>query len=203
MKAFVIVLLVLTVLLLVPLGIDGGYSGEKLILRVRIGFLSIRIFPSSEKHAQPKIKKKKVKKRKLKPQRLENAPEKKKRTFIDYKALVKMGLKTLGRLRKKLHVDYLRLHYIFATDNPFDTALGFGLSSAALGAIMPLVDEAFVIDERDIGTSFDFISDRPAFDCWITLTIHVWEVFYIALAFGIDYLKLILWQKKEERMRKD
>ena len=196
-------LLVLTVLLLIPLGIDGGYNGEKLILGVRIGLLNIRIFPRAPRHAEPKIQKKKVRKTRNGTQLPEKPSEKKPQMMKEYMALAKIGLKTLGRLRRKLHVDFFRLHYTFATDDPFNTAVGYGMSSAALGAIMPLLDEAFDIDERDIGTSFDFLSDRPAFDCWMTLTIHVWEVFYIAIAFGIDYLKLKLQQKKEDRMRKE
>lgn len=192
----------LTVLLLIPLGIDGGYNGKKLILLVRIGLLNIRIFPRAPKHTELKNPKR-IEKTKNRKHLSKKSPQKKPQTMKAYKALAKIGLTTLGRLRRKLHVDYLRIHYTFATDDPFNTAVGFAMSSAVLGAIMPLVDEAFDTDERDIGTSFDFLSDRPTFDCWITLTIHVWEVFYIAIAFGIDYLKLKLRQKKEDRMRKE
>ncbi len=117
--------------------------------------------------------------------------------------LAKLGLKTLGRLRRKLHVDYLRIRYTFASDDPFKTAMGFGYSSAVLGSIVPLFDNAFNITERDIGTSFDFLGEEPAFDCWLTLSIQVWEVFYISAAFGIDYLKLRYRQKRDDRTRKE
>lgn len=200
MRALVIVLLVLTVLLLTPLGVDGGYSGKSLILGIRIGFLNIRILPKKKKQTVPKV----PKKQKL-PKQAREKTEKKKKPFDKkmIKSLIKPALKALGRFRKKLHLDYLRIHYTFASDDPYKTAMGFGMSSVALGAILPLVENAFDIGERDIGTSFDFLSDKPEFDCWITTTIHIWEIFYIAIAFGIDYLKLKIKQKREDRKGKE
>ena len=200
MRALVIVLLVLTVLLLTPLGVDGGYNGKSLILGIRIGFLNIRILPKNKKQPVPKV----PKKRKV-PKQTQERTEKKKKTFDkeEIKALIKPALKALGRFRKKLRVDYLRIHYTFASDDPYKTAMGFGMSSAALGGILPLVENAFDIGTRDIGTSFDFLSDKPVFDCWITTTIHIWEIIYIAIAFGIDYLKLKIKQKREDRKGKE
>ncbi len=201
MKAFVIVILILTVILLIPLGVDCGYSGGKLVFGIRLGFFNIRLYPGKLTHRKPKVPRNKPVKKKPRQEDMqkEKVPLDKKELF----RIAKIGLKALGRMRRKLHVDYLRIRYTFATDDPFNTAMGFGYSSAALGAIIPLFERAFDIGERDIGTSVDFLSDRPVFDCWITLTIQVWEVFYVATAFGIDYLKLKHKRKSEDRIRKE
>lgn len=207
MRALVIVLLVLTLFMLIPLGVDGGYNGRSLILSVRVGLINIRIFPQKPK--KPKIKKLKTKKpkvKKAKKQDEEIAEETKPKKKLDKKELfrlIKVGLKALGRFRRKLRVNYIRIHYIFATDDPFKTAMGFGASSAAINAIVPLVDRAFVIKERDIGTSFDFLSDRPSFDIWLNMSIQIWEVFYVVIAFGVDFLKLKIKSKRENRKRKE
>ena len=194
------VILILTVLLLIPLGVDCGYSGEKFVFGLRLGFFNIRLYPGKLKRQKPKVPKKKPEKKK---QSSEDVPkEKVPLNKIELFRLIRT-LRILSRLRRKLHVDYLRIRYIFATDDPFKTAMGFGYSSAALGAIVPLFDDAFDIDKRDIGTSFDFQSDKPVFDCWLTLTIQVWEVFYVATAIGIDYLKIKYKHKKEDRIRKE
>lgn len=203
MRALVIVLLVLTVLLLTPLGIDGGYSSKNLVLGIRIGFLNIRVFPRKKKHTKPKIPKQKKIPKQTREEAEGELPQKKPFDMEMLKGLIKPVLKSLGRFRKKLHVDYLRIHYTFATDDPFKTAMGFGMSSAALNAILPLVDNAFDIGERDVGTSFDFLSDKPEFNCWISMSIQVWEIFYIAIAFGIDYLKLKIKQKRKARKGKE
>ena len=203
MRTIIVVFLVLTVLLLTPLGVDGGYSGKSLILGLRIGFFNIRIMPRKKKQVKPKIpKKKKVPKHTAENAKAEKTP-KKSFDIKEIKPLIKPALKALGRFRKKLRLDYLRIHYTFASDDPFKTAMGFGISSAALGGVLPLVENAFDIGERDIGTSFDFLSDEARFDCWITTTIHIWEILYIAIAFGIDYLKLKFRQKREDRKGKE
>ena len=111
------------------------------------------------------------------------------------------GVSTMATL--DLRVDYLRLHYTFASGDPFKTAMGFGASSAAMNTLVPLIDGAFIIKQRDIGTSFDFLSDKPSYDCWITLSIQVWELVYIGSALGLDFLKLKLKQRRENRKRKE
>ncbi|NCB74221.1 MAG: hypothetical protein EOM51_05695 [Clostridia bacterium] len=201
MKTLVIVLLILTVLMLTPLGIDGGFNDKSLILGIRVGFLNIRLFPKKEKRSEPKISKKR-KKPKPSKKDSEGAPKKplSKKELI---ALIKIGLKALGRLKRKLRVDYLRIRYTFASDDPFNTAIGFGASAAVLSSLIPLVDSAFDIGERDIGTSFDFLSDKPVIDIWLTTTIQVWEIFYIAIAAGIDYLRFKMKQKRDLRKGKE
>lgn len=208
LKALIIVLLFLTVLALVPVGAEGGYRFGVVTLRVRLGLISVRVFPRKKKAGEPRLKKpkkpKKTRKQKKREAPAEDAAEKKK--LFDKKqlfALVKIGLKALGRFKRKLRVDYLRLHYTFASGDPFKTAMGFGASSAAMNTLVPLIDGAFIIKQRDIGTSFDFLSDKPSYDCWITLSIQVWELVYIGSALGLDFLKLKLKQRRENRKRKE
>jgi len=203
LRALVIVLLVLTVLMLVPLGVDGGYNGRSLILGIRIGLFNIRILPRKEKKYKPP-KHKKPKKQK-KPSKIEEEEPEDKKPLDKKKlaALVKAALKVLGRLKRKLRVDYIRIHYTFASDDPFDTAMGFGASSAAIGAFLPLIDNAFVINERDIGTSFDFLTDKPRFDFWITMSIQIWEILYLAIVFGIDFLILRIKHRRKNRKGKE
>lgn len=198
LKALIIVLLILTVLLLTPVGVDGGYDGKNLVLAARLGFLNIRILPMRKKPKKLKISKPKKDRKKSAD---DDAEPKKKKSFDfkEIKKLIPIALKALGRFRRKLRIDYLRIHYVFATDDPFKTAMGFGASSAALSTILPLIDNAFEINERDVGTSFDFSSNKSSYDVWLTMDIRIWEVFYIAIAFGIDYLKLKRKEKREDK----
>ena len=206
MKALIIVLLVLTVLMIVPVGIDGGYNGKNLILGIKIGFFNIRVFPKKEKPIKLEKLKKPKKPKKPKEPHEEKEKEPKQKKPLDkeqIRSLIKFALKALGRFRKKLRINYLRIHYTFATSDPFATAMGFGASNAVMNTIVPLLDDAFVIDNRDIGTSFDFLSDKPVFDFWLTTTIQIWEILYIAIAFGFDLLMMKIKQKRQERKRKE
>ncbi len=198
MKALVIVLLVLTVLLLIPLGIDGGYRNGSLILGLKIGFLNLRLLPGRKRHREPKPPKISRLKRKKKPKK-----EKKLLIHSDINELALIALKALGRLRRRLQVDYLRFRYTLVGGNPFSTALGYGAGNAILGLFVPLFDRAFVIRERDIGLDFDFLSNGQSIDCWLTMTIQIWELLYVAAALGLDFLKIKWKHKKQDRLRKE
>lgn len=186
MKALLIIILVLSVILLIPIGVDGGYDGRSFTLYARLGLINLKVFPRKKKPKPLKAGKKLHPKKPKKP-----LPDKK-----EFLALLKMALKALGRFKRRLSVDYLRLHYTFASSDPFDAALGYGYSCAALGAALPLVENAFSIKERDFGCSVDFLSEKPILDFWVTTGIQIWEILYIAIAFGIDFLKHKLEQKK-------
>ncbi len=203
MKALIIVLLVLTVLLIVPLGIDGGYNGKSLILGIKIGLFNIRVLPKKEKPL--KLEKQRKPKKQKEPAKNKGKEQKQKEPLDkeQIRKLVKAALRALGRFRKKLRINFLRVHVTFATSDPFATAMGFGASNAVMSTIVPLIDDAFIIEKRDIGTSFDFLSDKPVFDFWITTTIQIWEILYIAIAFGLDLLKMKIKQKCKDRKRKE
>lgn len=206
MEALIIVLLVLTVLLIIPVGIDGGYNGKSLILGIKIGFFNIRLLPKKKKpYKLEKRKKPKKQKKQTEPNENKEKEPKQKKPFDkeQLRSLVKFALKALGRFRKKLRVNYLRVHYTCASGDPFATAMGFGASNAVLNTIVPLLDDAFIIDRRDIGTSYDFLSDKPVFDFWITMTIQIWEILYIAIAFGFDLLMMKIKQKRKGQKRKE
>ncbi|NLH02145.1 MAG: hypothetical protein GX488_09685 [Clostridiales bacterium] len=196
MRAFIIVLSVLTVIMLIPVGIDGGYTGGRIFLSAKAGIFNIRILPQRRKKRKIQTKKPKAAKK--------NEPE----TEQPYRrkptaGLIKTALKTLSRLKRKLRINFLRIHYTVASDDPFKTAMGFGVSSSAAGALIPLIDDAFIVEEKDIGTSFNFLGGKSVFDCWVTMSVHVWEIVYVAAAFGIDYLLLKNRSKREYRRRKE
>lgn len=209
MKTLVIVLLVLTVLFLIPVGIDGGYKNKNFVLGLKIGFLNLRLFPRQEREEKPRSPKqlrreqeKKLKKALKKALKKTEQKEKPIKT-PDIKGLLAIGLRALGRLRRRLRVDYLRLRYTLSGGDPFSTALGYGAGNAMLGVFVPLIDKAFDIRERDIGLDFDFLSEDKSIDCWLTMTIQIWEIFYVAAALGFDFLKQHLKRKKEDRLRKE
>ncbi len=192
MRALFIIFLILTVLALIPVGVDGGWAtGQSVTLGVRVGLIKLNILP--KKPREPKVKKP------PKPKKAAAAggePAKKKKTpldGIDKKGkleLVKAVLRALGRFRAKLGVQYLRFHYTVATPDPFKTAMGFGIASGAASAFVPLLDNAFDIEERDVAPAFDFTQSKPRVDLWITASILFWQLLFIAAVLGVDYLKI-------------
>ena len=184
------VALVLTVLNLLPVGVDAAYADDVFSLAARIGPFRLRLLPKPP-DAKPK-KKKPPKPKKEKPKKQSAPPDI--RTIL---ALAKLGLQALDRFRqrqmcirdRRLRVQLLRLVFVSGAPDPYDTALAFGYVNAALGALTPLAERALRIDERDIQTGVDFQAEQPRIDARIVCTIRIGQIVVIALAFGVGFLK--------------
>ena len=180
--------LVLTVLNLLPVGVDAAYADDVFSLAARIGPFRLRLLPKPpdqkpKKKKPPKPKKEKPKKRSAPPDI---------RTIL---ALAKLGLQALDRFRQ------LRLVFVSGASDPYDTALAFGYVNAALGALTPLAERALRIDERDIQTGVDFQAERPCIDARIVCTIRIGQIVIIALAFGAGFLKQKMHAKQARAAR--
>ena len=184
--------LVLTVLNLLPVGVDAAYTDETFSLAARVGPLRLRLLPKPP-DAKPK-KKKPPKPKKEKPKKKSAPPDI--RTIL---ALAKLGLQALNRFRQRLRVQLLRLVFVSGAPDPYDTALAFGY--AALGALTPLAERALRIDERDIQIGVDFQAERPRIDARIVCTIRIGQIVVIALAFGVGFLKQKMHSKQARATR--
>ena len=177
--------LVLTVLNLLPVGVDAAYADDVFSLAARIGPFRLRLLPKPpdqkpKKKKPPKPKKEKPKKRSAPPDI---------RTIL---ALAKLGLQALDRFRQV---------FVSGASDPYDTALAFGYVNAALGALTPLAERALRIDARDIQTGVDFQAERPRIDARIVCTIRIGQIVIIALAFGAGFLKQKMHAKQARAAR--
>lgn len=185
--------LVLTVLNLLPVGVDAAYADETFSLAARIGPFRLRLLP---KPPDAKPKKKPQKPKKEKPKKKSASPDI--RTIL---VLAKLGLQALNRFRQRLRVQLLRLVFVSGAPDPYDTALAFGYVNAALGALTPLAERALRIDERDIQTGVDFQAGQPRIDARIVCTIRIGQIVVIALAFGVGFLKQKMHSKQARATR--
>ena len=186
--------LVLTLLNLLPVGVDAAYAEGAFSLAARIGPARLHLLPKAPDAKPGKAKAKKPKKKK----------EKKKSAPPDAQTLLELaqlGLQALDRLRQKLHVRLLRLVFVSGAPDPYDTALAFGYVNAALGALTPLAERALRIDERDIQTGVDFQAGQPRIDARIVCTIRIGQIVVIALAFGVGFLKQKMHSKQARAAR--
>lgn len=181
--------LVLTLLNLLPVGVDAAYAEGAFSLAARIGPARLHLLPKAPDAKPGKAKAKKPKKKKEKKK---SAPPDAQTLFN----LAELGLQALDRLRQKLHVRLLRLVFVSGAPDPYDTALAFGCVNAALGALTPLAERTLCIDERDIQTGVDFDAERPRIDARIVCTIRIGQIVAVALIFGAGYLKQKLQAKK-------
>ena len=199
MSWWMIVLLVLAVLDFIGcilVGVDVGFDGE-VRLAIKIGFIRVRILPSKPK--KPKKQKKKQPAAKKPAQKPAAAP--KKPLFSgdpkDLRALLQLGVQTLGDLRRKLRVEVLTLFVYFGGgDDPAKNAIAYGRAWAVIGSITPLLDQLFVIQKRRIEPRFAPQEDKLRVEGRIVLTITIGRALALGIRAGLGFLRIVSNKKK-------
>lgn len=199
MSWWMIVLLVLAVLDFIGcilVGVDVGFDGE-VRLAIKIGFIRVRILPSKPK--KPKKQKKKQPAAKKPAQKPAAAP--KKPLFSgdpkELRALLQLGVQTLGDLRRKLRVEVLTLFVYFGGgDDPAKNAIAYGRAWAVIGSITPLLDQLFVIQKRRIEPRFAPQEDKLRMEGRIVLTITIGRALALGIRAGLGFLRIVSNKKK-------
>lgn len=177
------ILALIALLLAMRVGIVLEYSEEGFLLEIIAGSRSISIYPRELKE------KKAVKEKKPAKRPAQTAPKKGGRmdAFKDIWVFIK---KIIIRLRHKFRMDELIIHSMVAGENPVAVALLYGGVSAAMGMIIPLLEQNFNIKKRDIQSTFSFEFSEPRIFFRAKLTMAVWQVLYVGLPAILDYMKL-------------
>ena len=181
-----ITLAILFLLAILPLGVSVHYNSEGAVVKIILGPLKIQVVPGKKK--PPKEKKEKTEKKlkekpeKPKPARQVGAdapppepkPEQSKEkggSILDFLPLVKTLFDFLGDFRRKLRVDNLQLKLIMAGGDPYNLAMNYGKAWAAVGNLLPKLEQWFVIKKRDIEVECDFVETKTTVIAHLDLTI--------------------------------
>ena len=172
-------------ILLLRVGARFTLDGDGVTLRVLAGPVRLKLLPAGEEKAKKPKKPKNPKKEKPEKPEEETKEKPKPKIKITFD-LVSTALKSvgelLGRLRRKICIDKLVLHYTAAAADPADAAMTFGYASAGVGALMPVIENIFKVKERDVGASVTFDTDQSEIFVDAQLTLAIWEILYIVLA---------------------
>lgn len=200
---WLIALGILVLLAVLPVGVRVRYDASGLLVKVLAGPVKFTAFPL------PKKKKKEEKKKTgetspeedlPKPpqppkQKKEQKPKNEKGgSLMDFLPLVKIALDFLGDFRRKLRLDDLYLRLILAGNDPCDLAVNYGRAWAAVGNLMPRLEQWFVIKKRDIEVECDFEASEVLVTARLDLTITVGRLIAAAVKFAVralmEYLKI-------------
>ena len=175
---------------LVTIGLDIEAENSNITVFATCGPRSFRLYPFPEKVAKPKKSKKTSEGEEPKV----SETDKKSKfgnllTFDNLKKLLSASLGALKRLGRALRIDLLAFHYTASAPDVADAAIRYGRATAILSAAYPLLDRA--VRELDIGTQLDYAASKPAVYVRVVLTVQIWELLYIALAFVTDILNFL------------
>lgn len=184
---------VLILLAILPVGISAVYDSHGPVARLIVGPVRVKIYPSKEKEKKDKPVKKKEKAKSSAPK--SQAKEKKGGSFADFMPLLDAVLTLLSDFRRKLRVNRLEMKLVMASDDPCDLAVNYGKAWAAVGNLMPLLENVFVIKKRDVDVECDFTAEQMTVLARLDLTITLGRLLYIVLHYGIraaiQYFKII------------
>ncbi len=205
---WVIGLGIVLLLAILPLGVRIRYNSEGLFLKVIAGPVKITVLPRPQKKKKEKKKTPKktgdvsateaenLPKPPQPPKAPEAKPPKKEKggSLLDFLPLVKTALDFLGDFRRKLRLDDLYLRLILAGSDPCDLAVNYGRTWAAVGNLLPQLEQWFVIKKRDIEVECDFETSETLIIARLDLTIALGRLLAAVVKFAvralIEYLKI-------------
>ena len=202
--------LVITLIMLVPVGADVGYESGELRLSAKVCGMLLQLLPKppADESKPPKKKKpKKEKTPKAKKPEGEAAPKKKLSFNRDeLLGLLRAVLKGFGRFGRKLNVDRFLLRYTAAGSDPYDTAMEFAYVNAALSGLAPICRKRFDVKDCRVRTDVDFTAEKTAVDFGLAVTIRVGQIFGVIFTIIFGALGILIKNKlrlaKEKRQAK-
>jgi hypothetical protein len=94
--------------------------------------------------------------------------------------------KTLGKLKRKLTINKLVIYYRAAGTDPSKTAMHFGMASAGLGMLVPLLENHFKIRDRDFRSNVSFTETESTVYLYARCSLAVWEIIYVAWGLAVE-----------------
>ena len=201
-----ITLAVLVLLAILPLGASVLYDSEGARIRIVAGPVKIQVFPMKK---DPETKAKKQKKKEAKAAK--KAAKEAKKSQKPPKPKVKRpvgGLLELvwdllpvvqnaaSRFRHKLRIDDLTLDVTWAEEDPADAAIHYGYGWAAAEAILSFLEANFVIKNRQVAVSIDFLAEKPRVYIRAGLSLTLAQILGIGLRTGVGAGK-VLWHHRK------
>lgn len=180
---------ILLLLALLPLGISLGYGGEGASVTVRAGPAHYRLYPGKKKRKKTETKPEPQKEPAKASQTTGGTKKTSGGSLTDFLPLVKTGLDLLCDLRRKIRVKELYLRWILASSDPADLGISYGRAWAALGNLMPRLEQLFVIRKRDVEVECDFTASESKCIARLDVTITLGRMLVLATVYGIRVLK--------------
>jgi len=190
---WLIALGVLALIAIIPVGASVRYDDAGPCAFVVAGPVRISVFPSKKREKKEKtVKTKKQKTTKKSTVSNERSKRTKGGSVLDFLPLLDRVLDFLTAFRGKLRVRNLQMKLILAGDDPSDLAVNYGRGWVLLGNLMPLLDGAFVIKNRDLEVECDFLADKTTIIARMDLTITIGRVLSLLIVQGIPILREFL-----------
>ena len=193
---------ILTLLAILPLGARICYDEKGPLVKIVAGPVKFTVYPRKKKEKKVSTNKAPQESKSPKPSSEESLPkppqppaepkpEKKPSggSLTDFLPFVKLGLDFLGDLRRKLRVNDLYLRLILASSDPCDLAINYGKTWTAVGNLMPVLEQWFVIQKKDVEVECDFTASETKVIARLEITMTLGRLISLAAVYAVRGLK--------------
>lgn len=187
LNALIIIALLLILLLLVPVGIDVGYKEGNVRVLLRASCFTFQIYPTASTK-----KKKEKKQKKINEKKKRSVPDVTKDEILD---AIGVAVKAVKKLR--FHLHKLKLHFVSAFADPYQTAMVYGYASAAVNAFA-----LSQLKQSDIRLVVDFEREDCYVDGYLSVTIKIYYIMKLVCCL-IGGMIPILWSRRKRLKKAD
>lgn len=198
MTAALIILAAVVLILLIPIGVSGGWDFGEIGLTILVGPLKLRLLPKKPPKPGKEKKPKAPKAKKDKPKKPRGSI-----TFQTITDYARLGVRALGRFRRRLCIRKLKIWYLAAASDPCDAAVAYGRANAAIAELLSLLHAAFEVKEQDVRLRVDFSEEKSQFSVGGELTIRFGQILFVGLCALIDFLKIMIKQRKKAKLNSE
>lgn len=196
-----ILALLVVVILLLRVGVRISF-GREMHITAKVGAVQIVILPKEKKAEKPKKKKQKAEKKKEPGVKKEK--QKRKFTFEEVKSaapvLFEALKKALGKIRRRMRVDPLKVSICFGGEDPSQVAQVYGWANTAMWTVMPQLERLIHIPHPYIHMEVDYNSFSTRAEGEVGISFRIGDLLGIAFALAIPMLKWYLaWQKSRKQ----
>ncbi len=201
-----ILLFLVLLLIFIPLGVALTYKGDfnEIILKIRVGFISVKFNLPSTSTESDKSKKDIAKKEKPKDKQKKNEdkpqqdiPQKAEGVIKKYMPLIKLAPPAIYRLIESITIDKVCIVWHIHTADAAKTAIQVGQSYALLHSVVALITPPFNISLKNVSILPDYVG-KNGIDNYATVRIST-QLFKL-IATALWFLITIKNNNKREKV---
>lgn len=178
---------VLTLLFFMPVGIRVRYLQDELKMWYTIGPVRLLRYPENDEDRE------KRQNSALNIRTVLNEPIKANRKFDnllgDFLAELKTTLGLFWHLRPKLRIKRLILKLHLAGAEPAVLAMLYGGAWAAIGGLLPILEEGFILKKRELDVDCDFSGEKTYLEVKLDITIGLGRLLLRLVQYSLDTLE--------------
>lgn len=183
MIALGVILAIILALLCMPVGVTLRYDKQGGVVLLKLGPVSVPLYPRGKKEEYAKQVKKKSAASKTKDKKMQGG------ALTDFLPIVNVILDFLNEFRVKLWVQNLEFKLIMADADPCDLAVNYGRAWAVLGSFFPLLEQFVKIKKRNLEVECDFFATETQVYAQANILISLGNFLYLFSRHGAHAFK--------------